>query len=144
MASHSLTVSFLRDMVNGTAFDFSSGTSDTYKCALYTSTAALSYTTTAYSATNEASGTGYTAGGATLTIATNPTIDGRVVYITFANPSWVGSSISARYGLIYKADGAGNPSVAVLDFERTYTTSSGTFTVNMPTKLIQFTVGNME
>lgn len=142
MASHSLTVSFLRDMVNGTTFDFSSGTSDVYKCALYTSAAALSYTTTAYSATNEASGTGYTAGGATLTVATNPTIDDRTVYWTFADPSWAGSSISAAYALVYKADGSGNPSVAVLDFGGTYTTSSGTFTVNMPARLLKFVVGN--
>lgn len=138
--SHTLTTSFIKDMLDGTVFDFSSGTSAVFKCALFETAAALDYTTTAYSSSNEASGTGYTAGGATLTIATNPTTDGRTVYLTFSDVTWAGSSITAQYGLIYLADGSGNPSVAVIDLGGPYTTSSADFVLDIPAKLIKFNV----
>ena len=139
--THSLTTSFLRDAFNGTQFDFSSGTSDVYKCALYTSSASIDYSVTAYSATNEASGTGYTAGGETLTIATNPTVDGRAVYWTFSDVTWASSSITARYGLVYKSDGGSNPSVAVIDLGAEWTSSSSDFVIDMPAKVIKLSIG---
>jgi hypothetical protein len=139
--THTLTTSFLRDAINGTQFDFSSGTSDVYKCALYTSSASLDYSTTAYSATNEASGAGYSAGGETLTISTNPTIDVRTVYWTFADVTWASSSITARYALIYKADGGSNPSVAVIDLGAEWTSSSSDFVVQMPARLLNLVAG---
>ena len=139
--THTLTVSFLQDAINGTQFDFSSGTADVYKCALYTASAALSYATTAYSSTNEASGTGYSAGGSTLTIATNPTIDSREVYLTFSDVTWSGSSITARYALVYKYDASANPSVCVIDLGDTWTSSSADFVISMPAKLIKLIAG---
>ena len=140
--THTITVSFLKDAINGTTFDFSSSTSDVYKLALFTVTAALDYTSTAYSATNEVSGTGYTAAGDTLTIGTNPTIDGITVYITFSDLTFSSLTVTGiRYGLIYKADGGSNPSVAVIDFGASFSPSSADFVVDMPTKLIKLIVG---
>jgi len=116
--------------------DFSSDTSQSFKIALYTSDATLDATTTVYSTTNEASGTGYTAGGNTLTIATNPTSDtatsGTVAYLDFSDTSWTSSSITARGALIYKAGGT-TPAVAILDFGSEKTSSDSTFTVTFPT-----------
>jgi len=116
--------------------DFSSDTSQSFKIALYTADATLDATTTVYSTTNETSGTGYTAGGNTLTIATNPTSDtatsGTVAYLDFSDTSWASSSITARGALIYKAGGT-TPAVAVLDFGSEKTSSNSTFTVEFPT-----------
>ena len=135
--THALTVSFLRDALNGVTFDFSSSTTDVYKLALYDAVTSVDYTTTAYSTTNEITGTGYTAGGATLTIATNPTISGRYIYLTFSDVTWSSASFSAGSGLIYQADGSANRSVAVLSFGQIFTVSSGNFVVDMPTELIK-------
>lgn len=119
--------------------DFSSDTSQSFKIALYTSSATLDADTAVYSTTNEASGTGYTAGGATLTIATNPksdtTTSGTVAYLDFSDAAWTSSSITARGALIYKSGGT-TPSVAVLDFGSDKTSSSSTFTVTFPTSAV--------
>ena len=113
--------------------DFSSNTSQTFKIALFTSDASLDADTTAYAVTNEASGTGYTAGGATLTIATNPTSTSGTAYLTFSTVTWTTSSITARGALIYRSSGTGNNAVAVLDFGSDKTTLGSTFTVTFPT-----------
>jgi hypothetical protein len=113
--------------------DFSSNTSQTFKIALFTSDASLDADTTAYAVTNEASGTGYTAGGATLTIATNPTSTSGTAYLTFSTVTWTTSSITARGALIYRSSGTGNNAVAVLDFGADKTTLGSTFTVTFPT-----------
>ncbi len=128
-----MCTSFKVALLNG-EMDFSSDTSQSFKIALYTSDATLNAATTAYSTTNEASGTGYTAGGNTLTIATNPTSDtsGTVAYLDFSDSSWTSSSITARGALIYKSGGT-TPAVAVLDFGSEKTSSDSTFTVTFPT-----------
>jgi len=117
----------------GGDFDFSSGTSQTFKIALFTSSATLDASTTAYSSSNEASGTGYTAGGETLTISTNPTSSGTTAYLSFSNVTWSTATITARGALIYLANGSTNPSVAVLDFGGDKTSTAGDFTINFPT-----------
>ena len=113
--------------------DLSSNTSQSFKIALYTSDATLDATTTAYSVTNEVSGTGYTAGGNTLTIGTNPKSDtgSTVAYLNFSSTTWTSSSITARGALIYKAGGT-TPAIAVLDFGADKTTSDETFEVAFP------------
>lgn len=103
---------------------------DTYKLALFTSAATLGASTTAYSATNEASGTGYTAGGATLTGLSTGLASG-TAYLTFSDPSWASSTITARGCLIYNAS-KGNKAVAVFDFGADVTSTNGTFTVDLP------------
>lgn len=128
----SMTTSFKVGLLDGD-FDFSSNTAQTFKIALFTSSASLSAATTVYSATGEASGTAYTAGGETLTISTVPTSSGTTAYLSFSNVTWSASSITARGALIYKADGATDPSVAVIDFGEDRTTSAQNFVISFPT-----------
>jgi hypothetical protein len=106
-------------------------TSDTFKIALYTGSASLGADTTVYTTTGETAGTGYTAGGQTLT-PTTPTSSGTVAYVSFANVSWATASFTARAALIYNAT-QGNKSVAVLDFGADKTVSGSTFTITFPT-----------
>ena len=103
----------------------------TFKIALYTSTATLDASTTVYSATNEVTGTGYVAGGATLTL-TAAAASGRTIIIDFGDSSWTVSTITARGALIYNST-AGNKAVAVLDFGSNKTSAASTFTVQFPT-----------
>lgn len=103
---------------------------DTMKIALYTNSATLDATTTAYSATNEVVGTGYTAGGNTL--AGNAiSSGGTTAWITFSDSSWTTATITARGALIYDSTRA-NAAIAVLDFGADKTSTAGTFTVQMP------------
>jgi hypothetical protein len=111
--------------------DFSSDTSQTFKIALYTSAATLGATTTVYSVTNEVSGTGYTAGGDTLTVVA-PTTSGTTAYLDFADTTWATATITARGALIYQSGGT-NPAVAVLDFGADKTSTAGDFTIQFPT-----------
>ena len=130
--AQTMCTSFKVALLDG-EMDFSSNTSQTFKIALFTSSADLDADTTAYAVTNEASGTGYTAGGATLTIATNPTATSGTAYLTFSTVTWTTSSITARGALIYRSSGTGNNAIAVLDFGADKTTLGSTFTVTFPT-----------
>jgi len=101
---------------------------DTIKIALYTGNADLNEATTVYSAANEVSGTGYTAGGATMTgVAISSS--GSVAYVNWNNVSWA-AALTARCALIYNVT-QGNKSIAVLDFGSDKT-STTTFTITMP------------
>lgn len=122
--------SFKVALLNG-EMDFSSDTSQSFKIALFTSSATLNADTTAYSTTNEVSGTGYDAGGKTLTIATNPTSSGTTALLDFSDVTWSSSSITARGALIYKS-ATGNPAVAVIDFGEDKQSSSGNFQISFP------------
>ena len=128
--AQAMCTSFKVALLNG-EMDFSSDTSQTFKIALYTSSADLSASTTVYSTTNEASGTGYTAGGSTLTIATNPTSSSTTAYLDFSDITWSSSSITARGALIYKSGGT-DPAIAVLDFGADKSSSNSTFKVAFP------------
>ena len=129
--TQSLCTSFKVDLLAGN-MDFTAGTGNTFKMALYTSSATLGPTTTAYSATNEISGTGYTPGGNTLTVSQSPTSGGTTAFISFANTSWVNASFTCRGALIYNDSLAGKDSVAVFDFGSDKTVVAGTFTVSFP------------
>jgi len=107
-------------------FDFSG---NTFYLALYTNSATLDASTTAYTTTGEASGGNYVAGGQVLTPTVS--ISNGVAFVTFANVSWTGV-ITARGALIYKADGVTNPAIAVLDFGEDKQTNAGDFTINFP------------
>jgi len=109
-----MATSFKVQLLNGTQ-NFSA---DTFKLALYTSSATLGESTTAYSATNEVASTGnYTAGGNTLTVNVTPTNSGNVAYISFANTSWANATITANGALIYNSN-LSNAAVCVLAFAR--------------------------
>jgi hypothetical protein len=126
--SQSLATSFKVQLMQGTQ-NFSS---NTFKMALYTSSASLGPTTTNYSATNEISGTGYTAGGNTLTVSTTPTSSGTTAFISFSNTSWTSASFTARGAMIYNSTNS-NTCVAVFDFGADKTVVDGTFTITFPT-----------
>ena len=110
------------------------GTGNTFKIALYTSSATLAASTTAYATTNEVSGTGYTAGGNTLTNV-DPTTSGTTALTDFADTTWSSASITARGALIYNSSttaGSANRAVAILDFGADKTSTSGDFTIQFP------------
>ncbi|HIJ29430.1 MAG TPA: hypothetical protein HPP91_13015 [Gammaproteobacteria bacterium] len=110
--------------------NFTASTGDSFKVALYTSSATLDATTTVYSTTNEVSGTGYTAGGAELTEIT-PTSSGTTAFIDFGDLTWSSATLTARGALIYNATN-GNRAVAVLDFGSDKVSTNGDFTIQMP------------
>ena len=111
--------------------DFTATTGDTFKIALNSSSATLSASTTAYSATNEVSNSGtYTAGGGSLTAVT-PTTSGTTALCDFADASFTSATITARGALIYNSS-ASNKAVVVLDFGGDKTSTSGTFTIAFP------------
>jgi hypothetical protein len=103
---------------------------DVLKIALYTANADLNQNTTVYTATNEISGTGYTAGGKILTGATVSS-SGTTAYVDFDNVVWNPASFTARCALIYNSSKA-DRSVAILDFGSDKTTTTQ-FIITMPT-----------
>ena len=124
-----LTTSFKVELLKGN-HDFDTG-ADTFKLALYTSSATLGATTTAYTVTNEASGTNYTAGGGTLTNVT-PTSSGTTAFTDFADLTFGTATITARGCLIYNDTEAGDPAVASIDFGGDKTSTAGDFTIVFP------------
>ncbi len=115
--------------------DLRSGSGDTFKCALYTSAASLDKNTTAYTTSNEVVGSGYTAGGNTLTNV-DPVLSGDVVINDFGDVSWPASSITTRGAMIYNTTPGHtytNPSVCIIDFGSDKITNNGTLTVQFPT-----------
>ena len=128
--STAFCTSFKKGLMQG-LHDFDNPGGNTFKIALYTSSATLGASTTAYSATNEATGTGYTAGGNTLTAVT-PTTSGTTAYTDFADTTWSASTITANGALIYNANSS-NASCVVLAFGSDKSSSNGDFTVVFPT-----------
>lgn len=108
-----------------------SNAADTFKIALYTSLASLDAATAAYTATNEVSATGYTAGGKELVVSTAPDSSGTTAFLSFDTASWPASSITARGALIYNSS-QGNAAVAVLDFGSDRVSTNGVFSVIFP------------
>ena len=132
MAISQAMVTSFKVQILGGDFDFSSGTSQVFKIALYTSSATLSAATTAYASTNEVTGTGYVAAGNTLAISANPASTGTTAFLDFSDSTWSTATITARGALIYLANGGTNPAVAVLDFGADKTSTAGDFTIVFP------------
>ncbi len=101
------------------------------KIALYTSAATLGASTTVYTTSDEVVGTGYTAGGNTLTGAT-VSLSGTTAFVDFTDTTWSTATITARGALIYNSS-VGNKAIAVLDFGGDKTSTAGSFTVQFPT-----------
>jgi len=129
--TQAMCTSFKQELMEAKHNFLASG-GNTFKLALYTSSATLDATTTAYTATNEASGTGYTAGGAALTNI-DPTTSGTTAFTDFADLTFSTATITARGALIYNDTAAGDPSVIVLDFGADKTSTAGDFTISFPT-----------
>lgn len=126
--TQSMCTSFKADLFGGVQ-DLDT---DVLKIALYTSTATLDASTTAYSATNEVPNSGtYTAGGGTLTGAVIST-SGTTAFVDFADISWTSATITARGALIYNSSKS-NKAIAVLDFGSDKISTAGTFTIQFPT-----------
>jgi len=128
-----ICTSFKQELLVGT-HNFTATTGNTFKIALYTSSATLGAGTTAFSTTNEitnSSGTAYTSGGASLTSVT-PTTDSTTAVCDFADVSFSSASFTANGALIYNSSQS-NKAVAVIAFGGDKTVSSGTFTIQFPT-----------
>lgn len=130
-----LVTSFKQQLLEA-VHDFRLTGGDTFKLALYTSSATLDATTTTYSATNEVSASGsYAAGGGSLT-RIDPTTSGTTAYLDFADLAFTTATITARGCLIYNNTPThtyANAAVAALDFGADKTSTSGTFTIVFPT-----------
>jgi hypothetical protein len=142
--TQAMTTSFKAEILLG-VHDFRVG-GDTFKLALYTSSASLDANTTAYSSSNEVTGTNYTAGGGTLTnlgvVTSNNTASTGVGFTDFSDLTFTNATITARGALIYNNTPSANSNanttltnaaVAVLDFGSDKTATDGDFTIVFPT-----------
>jgi hypothetical protein len=115
--------------------NFTASSGDTFNLALYTSSATLNKSTTAYASTNEianTSGSAYSAKGKALTSVT-PVLSTDTAVCDFANASWSSASFTARGCLIFNDTATNDPAVCAIDFGGDKTVSSGTFTIQFPT-----------
>ena len=126
--TQAMCTSFKEDLLNKEQ-DLGNG-ADVIKIALYTSSANLDATTTAYTTTEEITGSGYTAGGVTLT---NQVVDtsGTTAYFDADDPEWTSASFTTAGALIYNST-ASNKAIAVLSFGGDFTVTSGTFRIVFP------------
>ena len=117
----------------GTAPTRATGAADVFKIALYTSSATLDASTTAYTTSNEvsSSGTNYTAGGKTLTISQAPTFTSTTAWLDFDDVTWDSATLTSNGALIYN-ETQGNKAVAVLAFGGDKTSTAGNFTIQFP------------
>lgn len=125
--TQALPTSFKSEVLQGVHLS-----TDTYKIALYTSSATMDATTTVYSTTNEVVGAGYTAGGVTLSGYSVTTSGTTAILDWTTDPSWASATITARGALIYNSTKS-NKAVYVIDFGADKISTSGTFTVTLPT-----------
>ena len=126
-----MCTSFKVELMKG-VHNFTTGTGNEFKLALYDNSASFTAATTAYTATNEVSASGsYSAGGGALTNVT-PTSTGTTAFTDFADLSFTSATITAYGAMIYNNTAAGDPSVCILDFGGAKTSTSGTFTIIFP------------
>ena len=126
-----LTSSFKKELLEG-VHNFKNSGGDTFKLALYTSSATLGATTTAFTTTGQASGTNYTSGGSNLTNVT-PSATGTTAVTDFADLTFSTATITARGCMIYNSSDS-NKSVATIDFGGDKTSTAGDFTIVFPAK----------
>jgi len=126
-----MCTSFKKELLEG-VHNFKNSGGSTFKLAMYTNSASFTAATTAYTTSNEISGTGYTAGGGTLT-RVDPTTSSTTALTDFSDLTFSSSSLTARGALIYNDSASGDPTVVVLDFGSDKTSSSGDFTIVFPT-----------
>ena len=133
ITTNAICDSFKKELLQG-KHDFDTS-SDTYKLAMYTSSATLGKSTTNYSTSNEVSSPNYSAGGGTL-VNQGVKVSSSVAITDFADLSFVGVTLTARGALIYNTTTSGGSNttdaVAVLDFGGDKTATSGTFTIQFP------------
>jgi len=126
-----MCTSFKKELLEA-VHNFKNSGGSTFKLALYDNNASFTAATSAYTTSNEISGTGYTAGGGTLT-RVDPSVSGTTALTSFANLTFSTATITARGALVYNDSAAGDPSVIVLDFGSDKTSTAGDFTIVFPT-----------
>ena len=126
-----MCTSFKKELLEAKHNFLNSGGS-TFQIALYTDSASFTAATTAYTTSNEISGTNYTAKGNTLT-RVDPSIPSGTTAITdFADTSWSTATFSAMGAMIFNDSASGDPAVLILDFGALKTATAGTFTIAFP------------
>ena len=128
--TQAMCTSFKQELLEG-VHNFKNSGGGTFKIALFTSSATLGASTTAYATTNEVSGTGYSAGGGTLT-RVDPTSSGTTAFTDFADETFSTATITANGALIYNSS-ASDKAVIVLAFGGDKTSTAGDFTIQFPT-----------
>jgi hypothetical protein len=127
--TQALCASFKAELLEA-QHNFASLTGDTFKIALYTSATSLNSSTTAYTTIGEVVGSGYVAGGNTLT-GQSIALSGVTAFVTFTNSEWLNSALTATGALIYNSTNA-DKAVCVLDFGGPFSSADNTFTVTFP------------
>jgi hypothetical protein len=122
--------SFKQELFTAT-HNFSTTGGNTFYLSLYTTVTGFSASTTNYITTNEASGTGYTAGGTALVNST-VTVAQNISFISFSNATFSTATLSASCCLIYNTTQS-KKAVVILDFTTTQTATNGNFTIQFPT-----------
>jgi hypothetical protein len=128
--TQAMCTSFKKELLEG-VHNFKNSGGSTFKLALFTSSASLDAATTAYSTSNEVSGTGYSAGGSALT-RVDPSTSGTTALTDFADLTFSTATITANGAVIYN-DGASDAAVIVLAFGGDKTSTAGDFTIQFPT-----------
>jgi hypothetical protein len=125
-----MCTSFKKELMEAKHNFLNSG-GNTFRLALYTNSATFTAATTAYTSTNEVSGTNYTAKGNSLT-RVDPTTSGTTALTDFSDTTWSSATITARGALLYNDSASGDPTCLVLDFGADKTSTAGDFTVQFP------------
>ena len=128
--TQAMCTSFKKELLEG-VHNFKNSGGSTFKLALFTSSATLGASTTAYATSNEASGTNYTAGGSALT-RVDPSTSGTTALTDFADLTFSTATITANGALIYNSS-ASDKAVIVLAFGGDKTSTAGDFTIQFPT-----------
>ena len=129
-----LTSSFKKELLEA-VHNFKNSGGDTFKLAMYTNSASFNAATTAYTTSNEVTGSGYSAGGGTLT-RVDPSLSGTTALTDFSDLTFTSATVTARGALIYNTTTGGGSSttdtVVVLDFGSDKTSTAGDFTIQFP------------
>ena len=125
-----MCTSFKKELLEAKHNFLNSGGS-TFQIALYTDSASFTAATTAYTSSNEITGTNYSAKGNTLT-RVDPTTSSTTAYTDFADTSWSTATFSAMGAMIFNDSASGDPAVVILDFGALKTATAGTFTIAFP------------
>ena len=126
-----MCTSFKVELMTAT-HNFTNSTGDDFKIAMYDNSASFTAATTAYTASNEVTGTAYVAKGNTLVNVT-PTSTSTTAFTDFGDSTWSTSTITARGAMIFNDTAVGDPSVVILDFGSDKSSSAGDFTIVFPT-----------
>ena len=129
-----MCTSFKQELLEG-GHNFKNSGGHTFKLAMYTNSASFNAATTAYTTSNEVSGSGYSAGGGTLT-RVDPSLSGTTALTDFSDLTFTSATVTARGALIYNTTTGGGSgttdTVVVLDFGSDKTSTAGDFTIQFP------------